>query len=241
MFKIYIIKLVFRITVFFTVLYIYLFHFYLFEVFLDFRLGHFTVLNVIWAILMLGMVIQMVPEDKYNRITMGSRKQFARTYIPPKDGYDKTALYEYTLRNNIKSWIVLLVWLTFNGIFALLYLMNIIGSEELILLSMFFYVADLICVIFWCPFQSFIMKNRCCINCRIFNWGHFMMYTPLLFIKGFYTWSLFFLSILVLVRWEITYAYHPYRFWEGSNLNLRCENCKDKMCKIKKPKQMFTI
>ncbi|NLT47963.1 MAG: hypothetical protein GXX92_06055, partial [Clostridiales bacterium] len=96
-------------------------------------------------------------------------------------------------------------------------------------------LADLICVVIWCPFQSIIMKNRCCINCRIFNWGHFMMYTPLLFIKNFFTWSLFFTSIVVLIRWEITYAYHPYRFWEGSNINLRCENCQEKICKIKKP------
>ena len=43
------------------------------------------------------------------------------------------------------------------------------------------------------------------------------------------------MSIVVLIRWEITYAMHPYRFWSGSNINLRCENCSDQMCKIKKP------
>jgi hypothetical protein len=182
------------------------------------------------------MILQMFPQDsKINRITMGSRKQFSRTYSPPSEGYNKEALYEYTLNNNIKSWIVLLVWIALNGIVALFYLLEIIGAKELILLSMFFYVADLICVVLWCPFQSFIMKNRCCINCRIFNWGHFMMYTPLLFIKNFFTWSLFFTSIVLLIRWEITYAYHPYRFWEGSNINLRCENCNEKICRIKKP------
>ncbi|HQC82650.1 MAG TPA: hypothetical protein PLD22_04910 [Bacillota bacterium] len=184
---------------------------------------------------MAGMILQMFPQDKINRITMGSRKQFSRTYSPPEEGYDKEALYEYTLRNNIKSWIVLLVWIALNSIVALFYLLEIIGAKELILLSMFYYVADLICVVLWCPFQSFIMKNRCCINCRIFNWGHFMMFTPMLFIKNFFTWSLFFTSIIVLIRWEITYAYHPYRFWEGSNINLRCEYCNEKMCRIKKP------
>lgn len=166
---------------------------------------------------------------------MGSRKQFSRTYTPPEGGYSKEALYEHTLSNNIRSWIVLLVWMTLNGIVAMLYLLEVITAKELVLLSMFFYLSDLICVLLWCPFQSIIMKNRCCINCRIFNWGHFMMYTPLLFIKNFFTWSLFFTSIIVLIRWEITYAYNPHRFWEGSNINLRCENCHEKMCRIKKP------
>jgi hypothetical protein len=184
---------------------------------------------------MTGMILQIIPENKFARITMGSRKQFARTYMPPDEGYDKTALYEYTLRNNIKSWIVLLAWMSLNGAFALLYIFQLIGPEVLILLSMFFYVADLFCVVIWCPFQTFIMRNLCCVNCRIFNWGYFMMFMPLLFVKSFFTWSLFFTSIIVLIRWEIAYACHPYRFWSGSNTALRCENCKDKMCRIKKP------
>ena len=235
MFKIYTAKLFFRILVFLTVLYFYLFVPGSILHFLEFQFKDFTLLHFVWAILILSMINQMIPEGKFSRITMGSRKQFARTYTPPEGGYDKTAVYEYTLKNNIKTWFVLLSWLTLNGIFALLYVLEIIGPGELILLSTFFYVADLICVLIWCPFQSFIMKNRCCINCRIFNWGHFMMFTPMLFIKGFYTWSLFFMSIIVLIRWEITYANHPYRFWEGSNTALRCENCNDKICKIKKP------
>lgn len=236
MFKVYIGKLIFRLCVFLAILWIYFYRIDLIDHFLAPQFGRVSPLHVIWIMLMTGMILQMFPQDsKINRITMGSRKQFSRTYSPPSEGYNKEALYEYTLNNNIKSWIVLLVWIALNGIVALFYLLEIIGAKELILLSMFFYVADLICVVLWCPFQSFIMKNRCCINCRIFNWGHFMMYTPLLFIKNFFTWSLFFTSIVLLIRWEITYAYHPYRFWEGSNINLRCENCNEKICRIKKP------
>ena len=78
------------------------------------------------------------------------------------------------------------------------------------------------------------MKNKCCINCRIHDWGHFMMFTPMLFIKNFYSWSLFFTSLVVLIHWEIVYAQHPERFWEGSNKTLQCANCKEKTCQIKK-------
>jgi hypothetical protein len=60
-----------------------------------------------------------------------------------------------------------------------------------------------------------------------------MMFTPMLFIKNFYSWSLFFTSVVVLIHWEIIYAQHPERFWEGSNLNLRCANCREKTCQIK--------
>ena len=235
MFKIYIGKLIFRGSIFLTVLWIYIYRSDLILRFLEPYIGRFSPMHLIWVILMAGMILQMFPQNEISRITMGSRKQFSRTYVPPQEGYNKEELYKYTLNNNIKSWIVLLAWLGINAIFALLYLLEVIAAKELILLSMFFYLSDLICVVIWCPFQSFIMKNRCCINCRIFNWGHLMMYTPLLFIKNFFTWSLFFTSIVVLIRWEITYAYHPYRFWEGSNTNLRCENCQEKICKIKKP------
>ena len=61
-----------------------------------------------------------------------------------------------------------------------------------------------------------------------------MMFTPMLFIKDFFSWSLFFTSLIVLIHWEYIYAKHPERFWVGSNQILRCKNCKDKTCQAKK-------
>ena len=40
---------------------------------------------------------------------------------------------------NIKAWKVMLVWLSFNAIFGVLYLFSVIGEAELILLSMFYF------------------------------------------------------------------------------------------------------
>ena len=62
-----------------------------------------------------------------------------------------------------------------------------------------------------------------------------LLVTPLLFIRSFFSWSLVFVAIIILIRWEITFSKNPERFWRGSNLNLRCEHCTDKICKIKKP------
>lgn len=188
---------------------------------------------IIWAIFMLSMIVQMLPETK--RITMGAKKNFERNFHQV-EGHDRLELFNYVQRNNFSAAIVLLVWLGFNGIFGALFVLNIIHVKELVLLSCFYYVSDLICVVIWCPFQSFIMKNRCCVNCRIFNWGYFMMFTPMLFIRNVLTWSLFFMSLLLVIRWEMTLIKYPERFWEGSNEILKCENCQDKICKFKKPR-----
>lgn len=179
------------------------------------------------------MISQLFPENK--RITMGSRKGF-ETHFHEAEDYDRLKMYEYVQANNLAAVRVLLVWLSFNAVFGILYVADIIGPRELLLLSTFYYVCDLICVVIWCPFQSFIIKNKCCVNCRIFNWGYFMMFTPMLFIRNFFTWSLFFTSLVLLIRWEITIIKHPERFWEGSNTILRCANCQDKICRLKGPK-----
>ena len=105
-----------------------------------------------------------------------------------------------------------------------------IDSKILLLLSVVFYVCDLICVLFWCPFRVWFMKNRCCTTCRIFNWDHIMMFSPLFFVPGFFTWSLCGVSIIVLAVWEISFALHPERFYEGTNEALRCSNCTDRLC-----------
>ena len=188
---------------------------------------------IVWALIMVEMVIAMLPDSKY--LSMGSKKEFSDHYVPVND-YDQLEMYKYVQENNLRAMWVLILWMCFNAIFGALYVLDIIAEKELILLSVFFYLADLICVVVWCPFQSFMLKNKCCVSCRIFNWGHFMMCTPLLFIRNFFTWSLFFMSLIVMLRWEITLLKHPERFWEGSNATLKCANCQDKMCKFKGPK-----
>jgi len=195
---------------------------------------HFGIHQIIWIVLMCGMVIHIVPRIP---ITMSGRKAQKPYYQEPDKSFSKDELYRFIQIMNLKSWQVMLAWLLLNSVFALLYLTEIIGNAELVLLTFFYFCSDLICMMLFCPFQTFIMKNRCCVNCRIFDWGHFMMYTPMLFIKSWFSWSLFFTACIVLIRWEFLYASHPERFWHGSNSTLRCENCKDKMCRIKSPLQ----
>ncbi|MBP7185395.1 MAG: hypothetical protein KBA55_01250 [Ruminococcus sp.] len=188
-----------------------------------------TPLHIIWAMFMVIMVSHLFPNKLRSMALLKSKE---RSYIPVEN-YSEFDLLKYVQKQNQTAWTVMLVWLIMNGIWALVYLLGIIGEAELFLLTGFYFLCDYICILFFCPFRSKIMKNKCCVNCRIYDWGHFMMFTPMLFIKNFFSWSLFFTSVIVLIRWEILYAKHPERFWEGSNKILQCANCRDKTCKFK--------
>jgi len=238
MFKFFFIRLLLRASFFLAMLYTYfkdktILSSFVTDNFFD-NLGFH---QAVWCFLMLGMLTHLLPKS---RLTMCGRKSRPDEYAPPQK-YDSDELFRFVQIMNIKAWKVMLVWLLFNSIFAALYLFEIITEAEMLLLTFFYYMCDLICMLIYCPFQSIIMKNRCCVNCRIYDWGHFMMYTPMLFVPSFFGWSLFFTSCIVLIRWEIAYTSHPERFWHGSNTAIRCENCKDRLCHIKHPlREIYT-
>lgn len=228
--KRYLISLIFRILVFLTFLAIYIIQRKgLMDLFQYPLIGSISPMHILWLIFMVIMLMHIFPG---NKLTMALRKAEKEEYVEVP-GYSRMELLEYVQSQNIKAWCVMLVWLLFNCIFGALYLTGIIAETELLMLTVFYFLCDYICILFFCPFQTFIMKNRCCVNCRIYDWGHFMMFTPMLFIKDFFSWSLFVTSLIVLIRWEIVYAKHPERFWSGSNQRLQCANCKDKICSIK--------
>lgn len=81
------------------------------------------------------------------------------------------------------------------------------------------------CVNAWCPFHKIIVKNKCCNECRIYNWGHIMYLTPLIFIPNLWTSSLVFMGILVFIQWEYMNYKYPQRFSPISNKTLRCGEC----------------
>ena len=148
------------------------------------------------------------------RLSLGAQKLFAGRYRAA----DCSAL------------LVAAVWIGFNLIFFVLYRQGIIGVPELILLTLFYFLSDMICVLYFCPFRL-MMHTRCCTTCRIFNWDSMMMCTPLLFIGGIYGWSLAAFAMAVLIHWETLYSRFPERFFECSNESLRCGNCEGNLCR----------
>jgi len=188
-----------------------------------------TPLYILWTIFMVMMIIHLFP---HKQLSMALLKRKEENYVEVRD-YSKLELLQYVQDQNVKAWKVMLVWLSFNAVWGMLYLFEVISVVDLWMLTVFYFLCDYICILFFCPFQTVIMKNKCCVNCRIYDWGHFMMFTPMLFIKNFFSWSLFFTALIVLIRWEIVYTQNPHMFWSGSNQTLQCKHCKDKTCQIK--------
>lgn len=182
------------------------------------------ILVAVWAIFVIEMVFRFFP-SQYE--SPGCQKQFAQNYV-------KTGKSNIVIEDNNAVFLVALVWISFNLIFGALHMLGFLDDGIMILLCSAYSVGDLICILFFCPFQTWFLKNKCCCTCRIYNWDYAMMFTPLFFVQKPYTWSLLVLSIALLARWEISFFRHPERFSENTNGYLGCKNCSEKLCAHKK-------
>ena len=187
----------------------------------------FSIFHIIWGIWVFDMILQIIPVK--SKIALGSQKLFANRYKPVKKRINKEALLKHIANMSKSAYIVMGIWIAVTGLIGILYYQNIISKMIVFMISAAFYVCDLICVLIWCPFRL-IMKNKCCTTCRIFNWDHFMMFSPMVFIFGFYSLSLFILSVVAWLVWEICILIYPQRFSEMSNSALKCSECTDKLC-----------
>ena len=233
MIKVYGTKLVLRIAVFLTAICLYFEDkdSLVFSQAFNFKEG-IKPLHIIWLILIVEILQKFFPQKP---MSMGCRKVFQSSYQPSSAKLTEGILQNWIRRENRLAGKVAWAWLGLNGLVGCLYFRGVIEESHLLLLSLFYFVCDITSILFYCPFQSLIMKNRCCVTCRIFNWDALMAYIPLVFVPGFFSWTLVGLAAILLVRWEWAYRRHPQRFFEGSNQSLQCKNCEEKLCKIKKP------
>lgn len=226
----YLIKFLIRIAIFVGILIFYIWNKSLMCELVMYRVYYgISPIHVLWFIFMCTMIRHLFPTDI---LSMALRKEQEKQF-QPEEHYSEIELLRFVQDQNVKAWVVMLVWLSLNAVFGVAYLFHVIDEADLLMLTVFFFLCDYICILIFCPFQTFIMKNRCCVNCRIYEWGHFMMFTPMLFIRNVFSWSLFFTSLVVLIKWEIIFSKHPERFWSGANKTIQCANCKDKTCQIK--------
>jgi len=219
------IRLVYRSALFFILLFAYIrFRLYSGETITEIFENAPVILYIIWIVFALEMFLRFFP-SKYE--SPGCQKQFAENYI-------KSGNTDINIPDNNSTILVALVWIVFNGIFGALRMTGIFDDGIMILLCSLYSVCDVICILFFCPFQTWFMKNKCCSVCRIYNWDYAMMFTPLFFVRRSYAWSLLALSVALLIRWEITFYLHPERFSEKTNDYLQCRNCSEKLCVHKK-------
>ena len=187
----------------------------------------FSPFHLLWIIWVFDMFLQIIPVK--NTVALGSQKLFANRFKPIRDKINYKHLKEHILSTTKSAYMVMILWILLIGVIATLYFLGIIGKIGLFIITVLFYVCDLICVLIWCPFRL-IMKNKCCTTCRIFNWDHLMMFSPILFVGGFYCLSLFGLAFLAWLVWELCILIYPERFTEMTNAALKCSQCTDKLC-----------
>lgn len=226
--KNYIVRLVLRVIIFAFFVLLYVFAPRFFSVLEG---GHFftefSPLHLLWLIWMFDMLCQLVPVWK--KLPVGSGKLFRGRFRPIRETVNYEALRNHIIAATRAAYKVFVLWVALLFVIAVLYYTHVIGKEILFLISACFYVCDLICVLIWCPFRL-IMKNKCCTTCRIFNWDHLMMMSPMIFVGGFYSISLLLVAIAVFLMWETCILMYPERFWEQSNAALKCSECTDKLC-----------
>ena len=186
----------------------------------------FVIIGVVFTA---EMILRFFPSDVES---MGCQKQFKRNYI-------KTDAPIPTERTPLRTLAVAGAWILLNGIIGALFFLGIIDAGILILISLAYSVCDMICILYFCPFQTWFLKNKCCGSCRIYNWDYAMMFTPLVFIPSVYTYSLLAVAILLLIFWEALIIIHPERFFEQTNSCLSCANCKEKLCHHKRQLRHF--
>lgn len=184
---------------------------------------------IIWVVFIIEMVYRFFPSKLESP---GCQKQFACNY-------KKTGNTDIIIQDNNATVLVLLIWIGFNMIFGGLHMTGLLDDGFMLLLCSAYSVCDVICILFFCPFQTWLLKNKCCSTCRIYNWDYAMMFTPLFFVQKSYLWSLLLISFILLIRWEITFYKHSERFSENTNGFLKCDNCNEKLCAHKKQLQTF--
>ena len=184
-------------------------------------------LHILWFIWVVDMVLQIIPIK--NQLPLGSQKLFASRFKPIRDKINSAALKSYITTTTKAAYKVFVLWCVLIGAIGVLYFTGVLSKTGLFMVSVLFYVCDLICVLIWCPFRL-LMKTRCCTTCRIFNWDHLMMFSPLIFMGGFFAISLVALAVLAWLIWELCILLYPERFWDQSNAALKCSECTDKLC-----------
>lgn len=180
-----------------------------------------------WLFLMVSMVLRLFPSRLES---LGCQKLFARQYRPSGE---RAAPAEIRQANR-GALRVLLLWAAANALFFLAHAQGWLKTRFLVCLAGFYGVCDIVCILFFCPFQTWIMHNRCCTTCRIYDWDYLMLCTPLLPVRGWAASSACLLAAIIFLRWEMIYHRHPERFLQSGNCALQCAGCQGHLCRSKR-------
>jgi len=177
--------------------------------------------QLVWLYLMCEQIVVLFPKTSH-KTPFG--KHFSKHYKQVKS-FDKEKLKALAKTFNKRSILTFVLWWLMIYLISLIKTYGYINDLHVYFVAVLFYFFDHFCINIWCPFHKFLIRNKCCNTCRIFNWGHFMIYSPLVMVPNFYTLTLFVTSMIILLQWEVNHYLYPERFYEISNENLKCNSC----------------
>ncbi len=190
---------------------------------------------IIMTVVFVGEMIFRLFPTKHEAI--GNQKVFKVNYIPTTTEVKLKPRKQHPAR----TLLVFASWSALNLVIGGLHFFSdgkIISDDVMVLICLAYSVCDLICIMFFCPFQAWMMKNKCCTTCRIYNWDYPMMFTPFIFLilkpGPILHYVMLGGALIVWLLWEISYIRHPERFTENTNDRLSCKSCNEKLCKHNK-------
>ncbi len=137
---------------------------------------------------------------------------------------------------NKKAYFCLFSWIFGIILFALIYKFYNLNYNHVFLCFSIILLCEWICLYVFCVFKKIIKTGKCCSTCRIKNYDNFFRFSLLIFIPGFFSYSLFFLGVFSLIQWEYLFYKYPKRFFNKTNQNINCYYCKNNNINCKKNK-----
>lgn len=165
----------------------------------------------------------------FNRSIYSSKMQ-KRMFIEV-DGYEPSKVKRLAQRENRVAIVIFVLYsLLIIGLGTLYLTIDWLDDWFIYLVFFGLNFSDYFCIMIWCPFRQWFLKNSCCNTCRISNWDRIMKFSILIFIPNVYTITIFALGTLIFLYWEFQHFTHPERFYRVSNKRLWCSHCDKITC-----------
>ena len=194
---------------------------------------------VIGGILLLTILLRFFPFPFW---FAGRKKHWKSEFVPTPeyraDPHLSAEHYKSLHKLNKGMMFSLIFYFAFTGVFFVLYFLGIIGAAEMFMLTMVYFAGERFFEGVFCPLRAWFMKNKCCTDCRIYNWDCLMVVFPLIVIPGVIPWTLCLVALIYTFIWEISAHIHPERFLEQTNETLRCAKCPKNNCP-KRRRELF--
>lgn len=190
----------------------------------------FSLLHILWGIWFVGTLLRFF---KYQ----GSRICFSKYLTPaiaPEPGSTADLHMRASLRRGVRRSLIAIfsIWFPVGAALAVLFATGVADSVIALISVSALFIADLICVLFFCPFRL-MMGNKCCADCLIANTDRIMIFLPAAFTGSFFFVSLAIPSVILTAVWFVTLARHPERFFPSSSSVLRCSQCEHRSCRAR--------